>query len=165
MSLPEALTEPAHAVAALLLERKQTVAVAESSAGGLISAALLSVPGASGFYLGGTVVYTRVAGRELISGVIDFPEGARSSSDPYARYLAEAIATKLGASWGIAETGAAGPRGNGYGDPAGHSWTAVWGPGPLVDSDRVLTGSDDRASNMIEFGATALRLLARRLGG
>ena len=163
--LPE-VAEPAHAVAARLVERGQTVAVAESSAGGLISAALLSVPGASAFYVGGAVIYTVEAAKALLGGVADRPRGARGASEPFARYLAVAVAGKLGADWGLSETGATGPTGNRYGDPPGHAWIGVAGPDRRhLDSERVLTGSDRREANMAAFAAAALRLLFAKLSG
>lgn len=158
------LSESAHAIARLLGERGETLAVAESSAGGLISAALLSVPGASAFYLGGAVIYTLAASKALLAGAIEVPPNVRGASDPFARYLAGAIAVRLGAAWGVGETGATGPTGNRYGDPAGHAWVAVHRPqGGGDDSRRVLTGSDDREANMVAFAAAALGLLHQNL--
>ncbi len=144
-----------------LVLRHETVAVAESSAGGLISAALLSRAGASAYYLGGAVLYTRRAGRLLTSLTADDTVGMRSSSPPYAQLLAHHQRTRFRASWGLAETGAAGPTGNIYGDPAGHSCLAVAGP---VLRERLLrTGQDQRADNMIAFALAALELLDEAL--
>jgi nicotinamide-nucleotide amidase len=158
------LSRSARAVARLLAERGETLAVAESSAGGLISASLLSVPGASAFYLGGAVIYTLAASKALLAPAVEMPTNIRGASDPFARYLAQAIALRLGASWGLAETGATGPAGNRYGDPAGHAWVAVNGDkGEDQDSLHVLTGSDDREANMVAFAAAALGLLQRSL--
>jgi nicotinamide-nucleotide amidase len=158
------LSESAHAIARLLTERGETLAVAESSAGGLVSASLLSVPGASAFYLGGAVIYTLAASKALLADAIEVPKNIRGASDPFARYLAQAMAARLGASWGIAETGATGPTGNRYGDPAGHAWVAVSGADDHdQDSLHVLTGSDDREANMVAFAAAALGLLQRSL--
>lgn len=151
------LTDPAQRVGAILRERGETVAVAEGSAGGLISAALLSVPGASAYYLGGAVVYTAVASRAWMAGAIDTPPGMRGATEVFARYLAGSAAARLGATWGIGEAGAAGPP-NRYGDPAGHSWVAV--AGAVEASRHVLTGLDDRVANMVAFAAAALDLLA-----
>jgi nicotinamide-nucleotide amidase len=161
--MPTELTETAHAAGRLLAARGETIAVAESSAGGLISAALLSVPGASAFYVGGTVIYTVVAARRLLVDAAPVPDGVRGASDPFARYLAGAIAAKLGSTWGLAETGAAGPDANRYGDPAGHAWVAVAGPGAALGSTRVATGSAVREANMWSFAAAALGLLVRGL--
>ena len=158
------LSEPAHAIAELLTERRETIAVAESSAGGLISASLLSVPGASAYYLGGALIYTSAAARAFLAGSVEMPPNIRGASDPFARYLAQAVAVGLGSSWGLAETGATGPTGNRYGDPAGHAWAAVSRPdGRGQESLHVLTGSDDREANMVAFAAAALGLLHQSL--
>src|SRR5437016_1094936 len=118
----------AAALGALLKERKQTLAVAESSAGGLISAALLAVPGASAYFLGGGVIYTQAARRGLLRVGDEAVKGIRSSSEPYAQLKAKTVRELLGATWGLAETGASGPTGNRYGDAAGHACIAVAGP-------------------------------------
>ena len=144
-----------------LVARGETIAVAESSTGGLISAALLSRAGASEYYLGGAVVYTRRAFRLLTTLTADDVAGMRSSSAPYAQLLARHQRTRFRASWAVAETGAAGPSGNPYGDPAGHSCLAVDGP---VTRDRVLqTGMTERAGNMLAFAMAALALLEQSI--
>lgn len=163
MPLPRALTEPASAIAAVLRDRRQTLAVAESSAGGLISAALVSVPGASAFYQGGTVIYTVAVARALLAGVVPPPDDLRGATDDFARYLAASVAGRVGTDWAVAETGATGPSGNRYGDPPGHAWVAVAGPDGLLRSEHVLTGSDLREANMTSFAAAALGLLLRQL--
>ncbi len=151
----DALIAIATKISGLLRARGDTVAVAESSAGGLISAALLSVPGASSYFLAGGVVYTLIARSELLGITDDDMRGLRSSSEPYAQLLAERTRQRHGATWGLAETGAAGPSGNRYGDPAGHSCTAVAGPVSHVRTLR--TDSADRVQNMQTFAATALQ--------
>jgi nicotinamide-nucleotide amidase len=150
------MNELAAELGALLKERKQTIAVAESSAGGLINAALVAVPGASHFYLGGAIIYTK-AGRTALMGIEDM-KGMRSASEPYAELLAETVRAKLGATWGLSETGASGPTGNRYGDAAGHACIAVSGPRKAVVT--VETRSADREANMREFTRRALQLLA-----
>jgi PncC family amidohydrolase len=144
-------------LAALLKEKKQTIAVVESSAGGLINAALVAVPGASAFYLGGAVVYT-VNAREAILGLTrDDVKGMRSASEPYAKLIAKRVREKLGATWGLSETGASGPTGNRYGDAPGHACIAVSGPVEAVIT--LETGSADREANMQAFARRALDLL------
>lgn len=139
----------------------QTIAVAESSAGGLVSAALLARPGASAYYFGGAVLYTRRSRRLLTTLTSDDTIGMRSSSPPFAQLLARHQRERFRATWGLAETGAAGPSGNTYGDPAGHSCLAVDGP---VKLDRLLrTGQADRQANMIAFAMEALQLLEQAL--
>lgn len=149
--------EVANRAAALLKERGETVAVAEGAAGGLISAALLAVPGASKYYVGGSVIYTRAAKDGLLGDVVDTPKGIRGATEAWATWLATAARTRLGTTWGIGEGGAAGPA-NPYGDPAGHAWLAVAGP-EGVTTRHLLTGVDDRPSNMIAFAAAAIELL------
>jgi nicotinamide-nucleotide amidase len=151
------LSSLADRVGALLKSRKETVAVAESSAGGLISAALLAVPGASAYFLGGGVIYTGAARRALLRLPDEAMAGIRSSSEPYARLKARAVRELVGATWGLSETGAAGPAGNRYGDAAGHACFAVAGP---VESVITLeTGATDREANMWRFARAALELL------
>lgn len=150
------LVAQAERVAALLLARKETVAVAESSAGGLITAALLAVPGASAWCLGGTVIYTKQGWQALR----DFDEtvlgGWRSATEGNALVRARFIRSRMGASWGIGETGAAGPAGNRYGDPAGHACLAVCGASERAVTLR--TGSAERLANMQRFAGAALQL-------
>ena len=157
----EVLLPLAEQAAVLLKQRKQTIAVAESSTGGLISAALLAVPGASAYFLGGAVVYTRQARDRLL----DIPHaslaGMRSASEPYALLLARTMQLRFAASWGLAETGATGPSGNRYGDPAGHSCLAI--AGMAEQAITLETGAADRLANMHAFAAAALNLLLRQL--
>src|SRR3954467_14735837 len=120
----------AQRVALKLIERRQTIAVAESSTGGLISAALLAVPGASAYFLGGAVVYTRDARRLLMDIPDEAMKGIRSSSEPYAKLLASQVRTRFATDWGLSETGATGPTGNRYGDAAGHSCVGISGLDP-----------------------------------
>ncbi len=163
--LHDTLITAAAEVAERLTERGQSVAVAESSAGGLISAALLSVPGASAYYRGGIVIYTLQGAKAMLEGATDLDPGDRGACEPFARYLAASGAARHGADWGVGETGAAGPTGNRYGDPAGHAWLAVAGPGGDLRAEHLLTGSDDRPANMVAFAAAALGLLGAALRG
>jgi nicotinamide-nucleotide amidase len=151
----------AEQIAAKLIARKETIAVAESSTGGLIAASLLAVPGASAYFLGGAVVYTRDARRLLADIPDDAMKGIRSASEPYARLLANQIRDRFSTNWGLSETGAAGPTGNRYGDAAGHSCMAVAGRASQVIT--LETGSADRLGNMHIFAATALKLLLENL--
>jgi PncC family amidohydrolase len=146
---------------ALLKSRGETIVVAESSTGGLISAALLALPGASAYFLGGAVVYTQVARRALMDIGDISPLGMRASTEPYARLLAQTARQRFSASWALAESGATGPTGNRYGDAAGHSCIAVVGA-----TERAITletGSADRVANMHAFAAAALDLLLEML--
>jgi nicotinamide-nucleotide amidase len=144
-------------VASRLKANGQTLAVAESSAGGLISACLLAVPGASAYFLGGGVIYTAKARRDLLGVPDEAVAGIRSSTEAYALTKARAVRARLDTTWGLAETGAAGPAGNRYGDAAGHACIAVAGPAERVLT--VETGQADREGNMWAFTRAALDLL------
>jgi PncC family amidohydrolase len=157
----ETLLPVAERIAQRLKARGETIAVSESSTGGLISAALLSVPGASAYFLGGAVVYTRQA-RSALIGITDKDmTGIRSASEPYAALLARTVRERHGASWGLAETGATGPAGNRYGDPAGHTCIAL--DGPATRTLMLRTGSADRQANMRAFAKRALEELLASL--
>ena len=153
----ESLIALGNAVGTLLKERRETVAVAESSAGGLINAALVAVPGASAYYLGGAIVYTQ-AGRKALLGIsTEDMTNIRSASEPFAQLLARRVRSNLGATWGLSETGASGPTGNRYGDSAGHACIAVSGPVEAVIT--LETGSLDLEENMWVFARRAVELL------
>lgn len=150
------LTATIAAIAELLQARRETVGVAESSAGGLISASLLTVPGASAYYLGGTVIYTQAARNGILRIPAEAMTGIRSASEPYALLKARTVRERLGATWGLSETGATGPKGNRYGDAAGHACLAVTGPVERVTT--LETGQADRQANMWAFTSAALDL-------
>jgi PncC family amidohydrolase len=155
--MPQPLTQLGATVGTLLKERKHTIAVSESSAGGLINAALVAVPGASAYYRGGAVVYTIYSRENLLQLKAEKMTGMRSASEPYAALLAKTVRANLGTTWGLSETGASGPSGNRYGDAPGHACIAVSGPVEAVIT--VETGSADREANMWEFARRALELL------
>ncbi len=155
------LLTAADILAARLRGRGETVAVAESSSGGLVAAALLAQPGASAFFQGGAVVYTQAVRTGLLGITAADMAGMRPSTEAYAMLLARRIRERLGATWGLSETGAAGPSGNSYGDNPGHICVAVSGP---VELSRTLeTGAADRVANMNDFAAAALALLGEAL--
>ena len=171
---PPEVTDIAQRIGSRLRERGETVAVAEGSTGGLISAALLSVPGASAYYIGGTIIYTATASRAWMAGEVEVPAGMRGATEAFAGWLAESVRARVDTAWGLAEAGAAGPP-NPYGDPAGHSWLAVAGPHDATSATsntsststatrNVLTGFDDRSANMAAFTLAALTLFAEVLG-
>jgi PncC family amidohydrolase len=157
----ETLLPLAKQAAQLLKSRGETIAVAESSAGGLIAAALLAVPGASAYFLGGAVIYTKQA-RLALLGIDDAAmRGLRPASEPYAALLARTVRERHAASWGLAETGATGPAGNRYGDAAGHAGLAVSGARSAAAT--LETGSPDREANMRRFASAALAQLINAL--
>ena len=151
------LNSMAASVGALLKQTQQSIAVSESACGGLISASLVAVPGASAYYVGGAVVYTRVAQKGLLTVPDEAMEGLRASSEPYALLNARTVRESLGTFWALSETGASGPTGNRYGDSAGHACIAVAGPVERVTT--LETGVADREANMWTFATAALELL------
>ena len=159
------LTPLAESIADLLKKRGEKIAVADSSAGGLISASLLSIPGASAYYVGGIVSYTGISrvtllgiSEEYMGGI-----GMRASTEEYAALIAQTVREKFGTTWALSETGATGPTGNRYGDASGHACIAVSGP---VDRTITLeTGSTNREANMWAFTKAALDLLEQCLKG
>lgn len=157
----ETLLPLAEKIAALLTERHESIAVAEGSAGGLISAALLAVPGASAYFLGGAVAYTAAARGGLLDIGQDDMKGIRPATEAYAALLAARVRKKHDATWGLGEAGAAGPTGNRYGDAAGHCCLAV--AGPAARTFTLETASADRRANMIAFAARALELLSEAI--
>lgn len=158
------LVAAATRVATGLRAAGKRVAVSESAAGGLVNAALVAVPGASDFYIGGMIVYT-AAGRHVLAGHEPPPADLRGATEEFAIYQADTAAQRYRADWGIGETGATGPAGNPYGDPAGHGWVACLGPnGGPASTRRLSTGSDDRSDNMHRFALAALELAAECIG-
>jgi nicotinamide-nucleotide amidase len=150
-------------IGARLKGRRDTIAIAESSTGGLVSAALLSVPGASAYFRGGSVIYTAQAR----AGFMDIPNPLpppieRASTEPYALLLANTVRERLDATWGVGETGATGPKGNRYGDKSGHTCIAVTGPG-FSKAITLETGVDDRVENMRAFAQRVLELIAEAI--
>jgi nicotinamide-nucleotide amidase len=156
------LIAAAEKIGTILKDRHQTVAVGESSAGGLISAALLAMPGASAYFMGGAVVYTRDSRRELLGLPDTAFAGIKSVTEELALILARGARERLSTTWGISEIGAAGPTGTRYGNPPGFTCIAV--AGPVERAITLQTGISDRYTNMIKFSAAALDLLAQCLG-
>ena len=159
----KALLPLAETLAQRLIARHETIAIAESSTGGLVAASLLAVPGASAYFLGGAVIYTKSARAVLLSiGDVDM-RGLRPATEAYALLLARRMRERLGAVWGLGETGATGPTGNRYGDPAGHTCIAV--AGPIERALTLRTGSAERLANMDVFAEGALDLLDEVIPG
>ncbi len=155
------LLDMAGAVGETLKNARQTIAVCESSAGGLIAAALVAVPGCSAYFLGGSVIYTLAARRSVLGISDEDMQGIRASTEDYALLCARTQRKLLNSDWALAESGASGPAGNPYGDPPGHACFAV--SGPVECSLTIATGHNRREDNMWEFAEAALQLLAECL--
>tara|TARA_B100000579_G_C22534789_1_gene712448 strand:- start:129 stop:611 length:483 start_codon:yes stop_codon:yes gene_type:complete len=148
-------------IAELLRERKETISVAESSVGGLLSASLLAVPGASDYYMGGTVVYTMRARRKLLGLSKEILDTQEPLTETYVSLLAKTMREQLRSDWAIAELGATGPGGTPYGHPPGICVLAVSGPKNL--SKYLETQTGDREGNMCLFLEEGLNLLLKAL--
>ena len=157
------LLPQAERIAAKLKANNQTISIAKSSTAGLLSAALLAIPGASAYFLGGAVVYTRQSRAELLGVTEQELVGITPSTEPYALLFARKIRGKLATTWSLGETGTAGPTGSRYGHAAGHSCIAVIGPNG-EHSITVETGKADRLDNMRAFSIAAFDLLEKGLG-
>lgn len=152
----------AEKIAERLKARGETVSIAESSSGGLLSAALLAIPGASAYFVSGAVVYTPRARATLMDLPRAAVAGMRSASEPYTLLLAKTARERFGTSWALSETGAAGPTGNPYGDAAGHTCIGLAGEG-IERAITLETGDADRVANMRAFAKTVLELLLKEL--
>ena len=139
----------------------ETLAVTESSTGGLVSASLLAVPGASAYFKGGSVVYTLASRKALLGITGDHVQGLEPLTEAMVQRFAEVARAQLDTTWGIAELGVAGPAGARYGPSPGISVIAV--DGPYRASVTIETGSSDRESNMWHFTRAALQLLEKVL--
>ena len=144
-------------VSEVLKARGETIAVAESTTGGLISARLLSMPGASAYFLGGTIIYTHLSRKVFLDASPEKLQGIKPLTEEMAKFFAKAVREKLAATWGIAELGIAGPTGSSYGYEAGNSVIAV--SGPIEAAVKINTGHNDRVRNMKEFADCACQLL------
>ena len=153
----------AEKIAAHLIERGETIATAESSTGGLVAAALLAIPGASAYFAGGAVVYTKASRMALLNiGDADMT-GLRPATEVYSLLIARRVRERHNATWGFGETGASGPTGNRYGDPAGHTCMAV--AGSFERAMTLRTRSNDRRANMDTFARRALEFLYETISG
>ena len=151
------LTEIGEAVGDLLKERDETVSVCESSIAGLLSAALVAIPGASRYFLGGTVIYTLESRRQFLGITDEDMNGIRTATEEYALLCARAMHQKMGSTWTLAETGATGPASNPHKDPPGTACFAVIGP--IERTLKIATGHNRREDNMWEFAEQALVFL------
>ena len=147
----------ANEIAALLTGRGQTVAVAEATAGGLISAALLWVPGASRYFAGGGVTYTLNSRVQLAGVPAETLQDYRGTTPEMIATLADSMRQRLGAEWCIAESGLAGPTGGRSGAAPGRVTIGV--SGPVSRTEVFETRISDREANMIDFATRSLRFL------
>ena len=145
-----------NSIASQLTTKEHTVSIAESSTGGLIAANLLSVSGASKYFKGGSVIYTRESRHAFLDLDLRKVKALKPLTEPMVAEFARAARLKLDATWGIAELGAAGPSGTPYGHAAGTSVIGI--SGPVNATLTVETSIADREENMHRFTEAALEL-------
>ncbi|MCJ1446586.1 MAG: hypothetical protein MMC23_007091 [Stictis urceolatum] len=162
---PPSLKTLAAEVSVLLKSRSETVCIAETAAGGLISSTLLSLPGASKFYAGGLTLYTLPSRIAFAGWTQDSVKGYNGPTPDVVKGLAENVRGKLGATWCLSESGTAGPTrsGEGRNRTPGYVALAVAGESGTVTRE-VDTGLEDRERNMVEFARAGLDLLKDCLG-
>ena len=148
-------------ISRILTKRKETVSVTETSTGGLISAGLLSVPGASSYFVGGVIPYARSVRGDLLNITKDKVVGLSPMSEEMAMSFAQNTKQKMQTDWAIAELGIAGPRGSVYGFEPGSCVVGI--SGPRSSSTFIRTGKDRRHENMALFRNSALALFADAL--
>ncbi|GMM52778.1 hypothetical protein DASB73_037410 [Starmerella bacillaris] len=145
--------------AKLLVERNEFVAVSENCCGGLISSYLVSVNGASQFFVGGTTTYA-LRSRLVLSGWSEADVASYTGpSEEVALRLARNLKFELGATYTLAETGWTGRHEtDGWHMDDGEAFFAISGPAENV-SRTVTSNTDDRQQNMEWFAQEALRFL------
>lgn len=145
------------------MQRGEKLAVAETSAGGALNSALTDIAGSSKWYAGGAVPYTSVAKAALCGLTAADVEREGSVSAFTAREMAQGIRSRLGATWGIGETGIAGPQaGRRTPKPAGITYLAVFGVvsgQQILREQEVQTDLTDRIANKQAFTLAALALV------
>lgn len=146
----------------LLVARGEKVAVSETTAGGLISARMLSVAGASRWFESGLVPYSSPTKWEVLGMDRELAREHGAVSAPWVSATAEAMRRATGAAWGIAESGIAGPQGSRRSPkPVGSVAIAVSGPGGTTAEEHVFPGS--RAAVMRQISQRALEMLRAAL--
>jgi nicotinamide-nucleotide amidase len=151
-------------IAERLIQRQETVSVAESSAGGRICDLLTDRAGSSAWFGGGMIAYSNVSKQQVAGITAEALSRSGAVSEETALALAEGARRLFGSTWGIGETGIAGPQtGRRSAKPAGLTYVAVAGPGGFRRAIEVNTGSGARAENKQAFAITALQLLAEEL--
>lgn len=153
-------------IAERLTERGEKLGIAESAAGGRIGDVLSDRPGSSAWLVGGILAYSNESKREVLGVPSDVLTESGTVSPEVARAMAEGVRRLFGTTWGIGETGIAGPQtGRRSTKPAGLAYVAVVGPNGIDRVEEVRTGLNERASNKEAFATAALRLLVLELQG
>jgi PncC family amidohydrolase len=155
--------ELAQRIGEALLNRAARVSVVETTAGGLISARLLSVAGASRWYDRGVIAYTGTSKQDLSGVSVELLREQGSVSPAAVEAMASGFREKSGADYCVAESGMAGPQtGRRSAKPAGTSVIAVASPERVVSGEWLFEGS--RVEVMRQIAQAALEMLAGELG-
>ncbi|KAL4745495.1 hypothetical protein BDW72DRAFT_186595 [Aspergillus terricola var. indicus] len=156
---PPSLQPLAQEVVELLKARRETLSVAETAAGGLISACLLSVPGASAVYKGGLTVYT-LESRLAFAGWTQVDrEKYRGPTTEIVGQMADHTRRTLESTYAVSESGTAGPTGGTTRNRTPGYVAVAVSTANGNQTREVETGSSDRAQNMVAFARESLQLL------
>lgn len=147
-----------------LSRQGRTLAVAESCTGGGLGAALTAIPGASTVFVGGVVAYANSVKAGLLGVSLSILESRGAVSSETAVAMATGVKNLLGADWGVAITGIAGPGGGDPDRPVGTVWIAASGPEPGSTRCARHLFPGDRASIRSSSVGAALELLSRMIG-
>ncbi|MDE5945007.1 MAG: competence/damage-inducible protein A [Rikenella sp.] len=156
------------AVATILRQKQQTLAVAESCTGGSISARITASAGAAEYYMGGVTSYSNEAKVRLLGVSAADIERHGAVSEPVARQMAEGALTRFGTDYAIATTGVAGPGGGTPEKPVGTVWMALaWRTeqGRIETLARLMRFGELREQNIERAATHALNMLRLHLLG
>ncbi|MEE2907132.1 MAG: CinA family nicotinamide mononucleotide deamidase-related protein [Planctomycetota bacterium] len=120
-------------VGALLRDRGETLATAESCTGGWIGSSIVDIPGSSGWYAGGWIVYSNQMKQNQLGIASNLLEDHGAVSDLVVQSLAESAARIADSQWGLSVSGIAGPEGGTASKPVGTVWIGCHGPGISVE--------------------------------
>jgi len=151
----------AEVIGRMLLEKGQTLAVAESCTGGYISHLITSISGSSGWYKGGVTAYSNEIKQHLLGVSAELLENHGAVSEQVVRKMAEGVRRKMNSDFSVATSGIAGPTGGTEEKPVGTVWIAVATPDKTV-AEKFVFG-DNRERNIIRSSQTALQLLRRSI--
>ncbi|KAL8918600.1 MAG: hypothetical protein Q9172_005354 [Xanthocarpia lactea] len=160
---PSSIRPILNEVTTLLTSRKETVSVAETAAGGIISASLLSVPGASKFYRGGLTLYTLESRIQFAGWTEEHTKNYNGPNAEVVSELAKNVRERLGSTYCLAESGTAGPAGSGkeLNRQPDFVALAVASEGGVVAKETTTKVGGDRERNMVEFAKLGLELLKK----
>jgi nicotinamide-nucleotide amidase len=151
----------AEVIGRILLEKGQTLAVAESCTGGYISHLITSIPGSSGWFKGGVTAYSNEIKQNLLGVSENSLRSYGAVSEQVVREMAEGARKKLHADFAVATSGIAGPTGGTKEKPVGTVWIAVATPAKTITEKFVF--GDNRERNIIRSSQTALQLLRKNM--